>query len=133
MPTDQHVQRRVEEMMSTMDLDAMLGQMAQLDVSTILYPNRTLNRAVVHEHAILNVGSYLNTPGAELNDSNANSTHNFSPREWRNLITEIKDIYASHGSHPVIYGLDSVHGANYHWSSLVSPSFFSKTKTTFFL
>ncbi|ETN07521.1 hypothetical protein PPTG_13400 [Phytophthora nicotianae INRA-310] len=113
MPTDQHFQSRVEEMMSAMDLDAMLGQMAQLDVSTILYPNRTLNRAVVHEHAKLNVGSYLNTPGAELNDSNANSTHNFSPREWRNLITEIQDIYASHGSHPVIYGLDSVHGANY--------------------
>ncbi|KAG7388074.1 hypothetical protein PHYPSEUDO_013193 [Phytophthora pseudosyringae] len=113
MPTDQHVQNRVEEMMASMDLDALLGQMAQLDVSTILQPNRTLNRAVVHEHAKLNVGSYLNTPGAELNDSNANSTHNFSPREWRNLITEIQDIYASHGSHPIIYGLDSVHGANY--------------------
>ncbi|KAL3674020.1 hypothetical protein V7S43_001703 [Phytophthora oleae] len=109
----QHVENRVEEMMSTMDLDAMLGQMTQLDVSTILHPNRTLNRAVVHEHAKLNVGSYLNTPGAELNDSNANSTHNFTPREWRSLISEIQAIYASHGSHPVIYGLDSVHGANY--------------------
>jgi beta-glucosidase len=87
--------------------------MAQLDVSTILHPNRTLNRAVVHEHANLNVGSYLNTPGAELNDTNPNSTHNFSPSEWRGLLTEIQDIYASHGSHPIIYGLDSVHGANY--------------------
>uniref|UniRef100_H3GMS5 beta-glucosidase n=1 Tax=Phytophthora ramorum TaxID=164328 RepID=H3GMS5_PHYRM len=111
--TDQHVQTRVEEIMSSMDLAAMLGQMTQLDVSTILHPNRTLNRAVVHEHAKLNVGSYLNTPGAELNDSNANSTHNFSPREWRELITEIQDIFASHGSQPIIYGLDSVHGANY--------------------
>ncbi|KAE9305958.1 Lysosomal beta glucosidase [Phytophthora fragariae] len=91
----------------------MLGQMAQLDVSTILHRNRTLNRAIVHEHARLNIGSYLNTPGAELNDSNPNSTHNFSPREWRELITEIQDIYAAHGSHPILYGLDSVHGANY--------------------
>ncbi|KAE8880166.1 Lysosomal beta glucosidase [Phytophthora fragariae] len=110
---DQRVQNRVEEMMSSMDLDAMLGQMAQLDVSTILHRNRTLNRAIVHEHARLNIGSYLNTPGAELNDSNPNSTHNFSPREWRELITEIQDIYAAHGSHPILYGLDSVHGANY--------------------
>ncbi|EGZ27649.1 family 3 glycoside hydrolase [Phytophthora sojae] len=108
-----HIQTRVEDMMSSMDLDAMLGQMAQLDVSTILHPNRTLNRAIVHEHARLNVGSYLNTPGAELNDSNANSTRNFSPQEWRELITEIQDIYASHGSDPILYGLDSVHGANY--------------------
>ncbi|OWZ21129.1 Glycoside hydrolase [Phytophthora megakarya] len=111
--TDQFIQNRVEELMSAMDLSAMLGQMTQLDVSTILHPNRTLNRAVVHEHAELNVGSYLNTPGAELNDSNANSTHNFSPQEWRALITEIQDIYANHGSHPILYGLDSVHGANY--------------------
>ncbi|KAF4321811.1 hypothetical protein BBO99_00004493 [Phytophthora kernoviae] len=92
----------------------MLGQMTQLDVSTILHPNRTLNRAVVREHARLNIGSYLNTPGADLNDSNPNTTRNFSPREWRDLITEIQDIFASQpGSHPVLYGLDSVHGANY--------------------
>lgn len=111
--TDWHVESRVEAIMSTMDLNAMLGQMAQLDVSTILYPNRTLNQAVVHEHAKLNVGSYLNTPGAELNDSTSNSTYNFSPREWRDLISEIQDIFASYDSHPVIYGIDSVHGANY--------------------
>ncbi|CEG41446.1 RxLR-like protein [Plasmopara halstedii] len=111
--TDWHVQNRVEAIMSTMDIGDMLGQMTQLDVSTILHPNRTLNQAVVHEHARLNVGSYLNSPGAELNDSTSNSTHIFSPLEWRNLITEIQDIYASHHSHPIIYGLDSVHGANY--------------------
>ena len=91
----------------------MLGQMTQLDVSTILHPNRTLNRAVVHEHAKLNVGSYLNTPGADLNDTDSNSTYNFSPREWRELITDIQAIYASHGSFPIIYGIDSVHGADY--------------------
>ncbi|GMF18360.1 unnamed protein product [Phytophthora fragariaefolia] len=91
----------------------MLGQMVQLDVSTIMHPNRTLNRAIVHEHAKLNIGSYLNTPGAELNDSNPNSTRNFSPKEWRELITEIQGIYAAHGSQPIMYGLDSVHGADY--------------------
>ncbi|GMF16740.1 unnamed protein product [Phytophthora lilii] len=69
--------------------------------------------AVVHEHARLNVGSYLNTPGAELNDSNPNSTHNFSPKEWRELVSEIQGIFASYGSHPILYGLDSVHGADY--------------------
>uniref|UniRef100_A0AAV1T5F4 beta-glucosidase n=1 Tax=Peronospora matthiolae TaxID=2874970 RepID=A0AAV1T5F4_9STRA len=111
--SDQQIQDRVKGLMASMDLDAMLGQMTQLDVTTILHPNRTLNRAVVHEHAKLNVGSYLNTPGAELNDTNSNSTYNFSPREWRELITDIQAIYASHGSHPVIYGIDSVHGANY--------------------
>ncbi|KAI9906463.1 hypothetical protein PsorP6_004759 [Peronosclerospora sorghi] len=110
---NQQVQNRVDELMSSMDLTAMLGQMTQLDVSTILHPNRTLNRAIVNEHAKLNVGSYLNAPGADQNDSSANSTHNFSPQEWRELISEVQAIYSSHGSHPVIYGIDSVHGANY--------------------
>lgn len=88
--------------------------MTQLDISTILLPNRTLNRAVVREHARLNIGSYLNTPGAELNDSNSNSTRNFSPLEWRRLIGEVQDIFAGQpGAHPVLYGLDSVHGADY--------------------
>ncbi|RLN13887.1 hypothetical protein BBJ28_00017158 [Nothophytophthora sp. Chile5] len=90
----------------------MLGQMTQLDIGTILNPNRTLNREVVRQHAKLNIGSYLNTPGFD--DGNSNVALDFSPIEWRALITEIQAIFAAEPhSHPILYGLDSVHGANY--------------------
>ncbi|KUF93612.1 U6 snRNA-associated Sm protein LSm2 [Phytophthora nicotianae] len=42
MPTDQHFQSRVEEMMSAMDLDAMLGQMAQLDYGAVTLSKTTI-------------------------------------------------------------------------------------------
>ncbi|RLN73845.1 hypothetical protein BBJ28_00019628 [Nothophytophthora sp. Chile5] len=90
----------------------MLGQMTQLDIGTILHPNRTLNREVVRQHAKLNIGSYLNTPGFD--DGNSNVTLDFSSIEWRALITDIQAIFAVEPhSHPILYGLDSVHGANY--------------------
>ncbi|TMW60862.1 hypothetical protein Poli38472_000904 [Pythium oligandrum] len=102
-----------------MSVDEMLGQMTQLDLSTILYPNRTLNVDLVRQHARLKVGSYLNAPTfteSDTPDTNSitpDAIHGFSAPEWRALIQEIQQIYMEEAGIPVLYGIDSVHGAIY--------------------
>lgn len=94
----------------------MLGQMTQLDISTVMHANMTLNTDAVRRHAKLKIGSYLNSPtaldSAPANNSASSAPRLFSASEWRRVIAQIQDIFlAVSGGHPVLYGIDSVHGA----------------------
>lgn len=97
-------------------MDDMLGQMTQLDISTVMHANMTLNVDEVRRHAKLKIGSYLNSPTA-LDTATTNGSASASPRvfsasEWRRVIAQIQDIFLDvNGGHPVLYGIDSVHGA----------------------
>ncbi|TYZ65314.1 hypothetical protein PybrP1_004067 [[Pythium] brassicae (nom. inval.)] len=76
----------------------------------------TLNTDAVRRHAKLKIGSYLNSPTA-LDTAPANGSASATPRlfsalEWRRVIAQIQEIFlAVNGGHPVLYGIDSVHGA----------------------
>jgi beta-glucosidase len=105
--------QRVDAMLAGMSLDTMLGQMTQLDVSTVLLKDGSLNKTAVREHARLGVGSYLNTPSF---DSAGNSSVGppLSATQWRTILDGLQHVFVNEsGGIPVLYGLDSVHGANY--------------------
>lgn len=90
----------------------MLGQMTQLDISTVMNADMTLNRDKVRAHAKLKIGSYLNSPSATTISTDTTKARVFSATEWRNVISQIQEIFLEvPGSHPILYGIDSVHGA----------------------
>lgn len=90
----------------------MLGQMTQLDISTVMNPDMTLNRDKVRAHAKLKIGSYLNSPSATTILTDSTKARVFSATEWRNVISQIQEIFLEvSGGHPILYGIDSVHGA----------------------
>ena len=47
----------------------------------------------------------------------------FTPQQWISFITELKQraVEYSNSSLPIIYGLDSVHGANYVYGAVIFP------------
>lgn len=90
----------------------MLGQMTQLDISTVMNSDMTLNRDKVRAHAKLKIGSYLNSPSATTILTDSTKARVFSATEWRNVISQIQEIFLEvPGGHPILYGIDSVHGA----------------------
>lgn len=90
----------------------MLGQMTQLDISTVMNSDMTLNRDKVRAHAKLKIGSYLNSPSATTILAYSTTARVFSATEWRNVISQIQEIFLEvPGNHPILYGIDSVHGA----------------------
>ncbi|ETW00492.1 hypothetical protein H310_07107 [Aphanomyces invadans] len=101
--------------MSTAEL---VGQMTQVDISTILNSDRTLNVTKVEAMAKLHIGSYLNSPFA---GGPVGSKAGWTATEWRTLLTSIQSIHAKHSKHPILYGLDSVHGANYVTHAVMFP------------
>lgn len=107
--------QRVEELLARMTLEEKVGQMTQLQIATVttgadqsirIDPAK-LERAVVK----YGVGSILNVNGQAL-----------SVEKWREIIGQIQA--ASRRTRlriPVIYGIDSIHGANYVQGATLFP------------
>ncbi|RHY44328.1 hypothetical protein DYB34_000924, partial [Aphanomyces astaci] len=99
-------------------VEELVGQMTQVDIATVLNSDSTLNATKVEAMAKLHVGSYLTSPFAE---GPVGSKAGWTATEWRALITSIQLIHAKHSKHPILYGLDSVHGANYVTNAVMFP------------
>ncbi|ETL30800.1 hypothetical protein F441_16675, partial [Phytophthora nicotianae CJ01A1] len=99
--------------------DQLLGQMTQLTLATVMNgTTRTLNETAVRSFAKQHVGSYLNTYW----DGPVNGSYGYNASEFRSIIQRIQEIsMEENGGHPIIYGIDSVHGANYVDGSVLMP------------
>lgn len=112
-------EQKVERLLAEMTLEEKVGQMTQLTLQAVSSQRGTSEQA--HrldreklEEALLqhHVGSILNVWDIA-----------FSVDEWQELITNIQDVVLekSRLKIPVIYGIDSVHGANYTKEATLFP------------
>ncbi|KAG3117631.1 hypothetical protein PI124_g10477 [Phytophthora idaei] len=97
----------------------MLGQMTQLTLRAVMNDTtRELNETTVRLFAKQHVGSYLNT----FWDKPIDNRYSYNASEFRSIIQRIQEIsMEENGGHPIIYGIDSVHGANYVDGSVLMP------------
>ncbi|EGZ11268.1 family 3 putative glycosyl hydrolase [Phytophthora sojae] len=101
-------------------IDQVIGQMTQLDLGLIINgSDHTLNEAAVRRFAKMHVGSYLNT---NWGDQPINGSYGFNATGFRSMITRIQEItMEENGGHPMIYGIDSIHGASYVAGAMLFP------------
>ncbi|RHY15735.1 hypothetical protein DYB32_010728, partial [Aphanomyces invadans] len=77
-----------------------------------------INASQVQEYADLGVGSYLNAPFLRPKDNRVN----WNTTEYRDTISKIQAMHTKSGLKiPMLYGLDSVHGANYVQRAVIFP------------
>lgn len=105
----------INEWLTKMTLDDKIGQMSQIDISLLVEDDggggKKLNAsAVEHYIGTLGIGSVLNTVPAP-----------WTALKFREAVRFIQQTANTHGRPPVIWGLDSVHGANYIHSAVVCP------------
>lgn len=100
-------------------LAQVIGEMTQIDISLVLYPeDNTLNEDAVRSFAQQHVGSYLNT----IWDEPLGDKYGWNATEWRAIVSRIQEItMEENNGHPILYGLDSVHGANYVTGAIIFP------------
>ena len=94
--------------------------MTQLNIDMISQPDKiSLNSTKIHEFGSLSVGSYLNTP---YSDGPLDGIFGFIVSECRARISKIQAIAMETGEGiPILYGIDSVHGANYISNAVMFP------------
>eukprot|EP00644_Phytophthora_capsici_P011940 jgi/Phyca11/15235/fgenesh1_pg.PHYCAscaffold_12_\ len=100
---------RADAIMATFTDDDIIGQMTQIDINQLLTDDNKVDDDKVRAYAKMRVGSYLTSP---FNNGPVNGTYMWTADEWREVITRIQEItMEENGGHPMVYGVDSVHGA----------------------
>jgi len=95
-----------------MTLDDKIGQMSQIDLNALWkdgQPGQIDDDKLTHYFGELGIGSLLNT------------ADKWDARQYRQVMMRIQEIAANYSRPPVIWGLDSVHGANYVYGAIVTP------------
>ena len=103
---------RVRKWLSKMSLDDKIGQMSQIDLNTLWkddQPGEIDDEKLIHYFGELGIGSLLNT------------ADRWDAKRYRQVMIRIQEIAANYSRPPVIWGLDSVHGANYVYGAVVTP------------
>ncbi|RQM28344.1 hypothetical protein B5M09_007507, partial [Aphanomyces astaci] len=113
---DAEARDRVERM----SIDQLLGQMTQVTINFVVTSEgggKGLNEDKVLELAKQGIGSYLNTPFQTALGDN----YGWNVQEWREAIGQLQDVHTRTSGTPIIYGLDSLHGANYVKGAVLFP------------
>lgn len=114
--TEEQISQKVDSVMQTMTLTDKVGEMTQLAIDMVSTPGAEPDD--LNEESLRNVflnyrvGSILNVAG-----------HAYTLDEWHSVIRQIQDVAIDEKPTgiPVIYGIDSVHGANYTMGSTLFP------------
>ncbi|KAF0689383.1 hypothetical protein As57867_019081, partial [Aphanomyces stellatus] len=129
---------QAQAIVDRMSIDELIGQMTQINIDAVIDWDSGDNKAVdpskIREMVNHNVGSYLNTPfSAFSNNDRANmervaveAINNggkiaWTVSEWRSVIKQLQDTHMKQNSVPIIYGLDTIHGANYVAGAVAFP------------
>ena len=113
----------IEQLMASMSLEEKVGQMIQVDIGAML--NDTDKSKIDFEKVRywienFKIGSILNSPfsGKEI----VNGVSGYTAREWRDILFQIQTIASQTNSKiPIIYGIDSIHGASYVLNATLFP------------
>ncbi|HKK44221.1 MAG TPA: glycoside hydrolase family 3 N-terminal domain-containing protein, partial [Balneolaceae bacterium] len=114
--TEAEINQKVDSVMQTMTLTDKVGEMTQLTIDTISKDGTKQHQ--IDEDKLrkvlldLRVGSILNVSG-----------HAYTRDHWHNIIRKIQDVAVNEKpTHiPVLYGIDSIHGAGYVMGSTLFP------------
>ncbi len=110
---------RIDELIDAMTIEQKAGQMVQLTLgamtSEIVRPEgpAELDPALAREAIVeKGIGSILNTAWVAM-----------EPGPWREIVAEVQRIAVEESPHgiPLLYGIDSVHGANYITGATLFP------------
>jgi beta-glucosidase len=111
-------EQELQEIMSRMSLADKIGQMSQIELGLLLQddpqnPGHKIadQEKLIHYFGELGIGSLLNNVPGE----------RWTASQFRQVMVAIQQIAKEHNRPPVIWGLDSVHGANYIHGAIVTP------------
>ena len=118
-----NTKERIRDMMKDMSWNDKIGQMSQIEINMLLTEDKSSLRQDLLDHYIgeLGIGSVLNNIVVDSNN-NGNSMMKFwTISKFRQASIQIQETAKKYNRPPVIWGLDSVHGANYLIGTIMTP------------
>ncbi|KAJ0397636.1 hypothetical protein ATCC90586_006522 [Pythium insidiosum] len=120
----------VDTLLSEMTRREKVAQMTQLDIYSLMNGDdrdvaTALNRDATIAYARAGIGSLLNAPFPGPIDGRTG----WNASEWKEIIGQIKAIYREHSKTPMLYGIDTIHGATYVRGATLFPQPLSAAAT----
>jgi beta-glucosidase len=111
--------KHIDALLANMTNEEKVGQMTQITLAVILKdPTKPWDQIEI-DPAKLTTAVQTYKIGSILNVADSGA---FELKQWQNIITTIQDEAAKSPSKiPVLYGIDSIHGANYIRNSVLFP------------
>lgn len=108
----------INAILSELSTEQKVGQMTQLEIGVFM-DGGSLNREKLKEWiSTYHIGSILNSPfSGGLIDGEVGWT----AQQWRDIIVDIQEIAQNSTNIPILYGIDSIHGASYVYGSTLFP------------
>ncbi|MCB0704080.1 MAG: glycoside hydrolase family 3 C-terminal domain-containing protein [Saprospiraceae bacterium] len=117
-PSNEHEQQ-IESLIRQMSLEEKIGQMTQLNITTIVQDSILEDYGNVSHYVLdtaklvallqeFHVGSFLNGRAV-------------SPENWVYVTETIQNVNKQHSAIPILYGIDHVHGASYLRNGTIFP------------
>ncbi|KAF9288319.1 hypothetical protein BGZ68_000448 [Mortierella alpina] len=100
----------IRQLVESLTLEELVGQLTQIQIGMLLDAEGRLDPAKVQHWIVdMKVGSFLDTPTNHGGEYLA-----YSAKQFASIVDELQKVAGSTRKKiPIIYGLDSVHGANY--------------------
>lgn len=113
----------MEQVLQDLDFSGKIGQLSQIDINILVTEDKTSLRQDLLDHYIgeLGFGSVLNLVTQDVDGGAVKPKNIWKSRDYRKAVIQIQDTAAKYGRPPVIWGLDSVHGANYIYGKISTP------------
>ncbi len=107
----------IDALLKQLSLDEKIGQMVQVDLSILVVPHSSPMRL---DESKLREALVTNHVGALFNNGEGNA---LSVAEWHAILKHCQDMVRADTPHkiPVLYGLDSIHGATFVLNSTLFP------------
>eukprot|EP00602_Paraphysomonas_sp_CaronLab_P009302 CAMPEP_0185036734 /NCGR_PEP_ID=MMETSP1103-20130426/30106_1 /TAXON_ID=36769 /ORGANISM="Paraphysomonas bandaiensis, Strain Caron Lab Isolate" /LENGTH=881 /DNA_ID=CAMNT_0027574385 /DNA_START=71 /DNA_END=2716 /DNA_ORIENTATION=+ len=104
-----------------MTIEEKIGQMVQIDINYFM--SDTIEGQVDYNKftelmSMYHIGSVLNSP---FSGGSINGEVGWTAQQWRNVISNLQDIAENTSNYPILFGLDSIHGASYVYGSTLFP------------
>lgn len=111
----------VEKILQSLSLRQKIAQMAQLDIANFYdSATQTIDYAKIESYVkTYEFGSMLNSI---FSSGDVNGKVGWNATEWRFFINKMQTYsQTTSGKIPIIYGIDSIHGASYIYESAMFP------------
>lgn len=111
----------VDDILASLTLEEKIGQMVQIDISTFMVPNTDTVDYVKMAQWVndYKIGSILNSP---FSGGDIGALTGWNATKYREMIINIQNIAQSTPSKvPIIYGIDSIHGATFIQGAALFP------------
>jgi beta-glucosidase len=113
----------IEGIIQNMSISDLIGQMSMIDISLLLNANASISKdgdSMINQTALQ---YYIGTLGIGSVYSFIESSNNieWDANTFRSISIQIQNVSQQYNRPPVLWGLDSIHGANFIHGAIVTP------------